>query len=290
MKKHILSVAILLISLIVLNGCTVAVINDDVDTEGEKEVFAVDETQEGEVKKPDDVSVVEDESKETVSSAGLPHEYTVESCEGEVTAPDGTVVATYSYSYPVFVANEGDNEEYIAEVNGIFKNSALETVKEAELEYESYKRTIENGYKWTSVNDFKYYTDIHMVEKGIISITEAWYFNYGGAHGMPFRISHTFDVVNGKELALSDLVYGDEEEIAEAFAMEFVKVSDSFYGYAPETVFAHFPEAQFYVNKDGVTAYFQPYEVAPYSEGFVSATISDKKMLKYDFSDTVNEG
>ena len=48
------------------------------------------------------------------------------------------------------------------------------------------------------------------------------------------------------------------------------------------------PDAQYYVDAEGVTAYFQQYQVGPYAAGFVSATISNKEMLKYDFSDTTN--
>ena len=287
MKKHILSFAILLISLIVLNGCTVAFINYDIDTKDEKEVFDVDEIQ-NEVEKEG-----EELLEETVVYFGRPHEYTIESDEGEVLAPDGEVLATYSYSYPVFISNEGDDAEYVDSINKMFEENAVYTfVSKEEFEFllDEYLHAKDNGWNWFGPFDYSYNFEIHADAKGIISGTETWYAYTGGVHGNAAKESHTFDVINGKKLSLSDLLYGTDEEITEAFTLEFLKVSDEFYpGNGPSAVVPEeLPNAQYYVDSHGVTAYFQQYQVGPYSSGFVSATISDKDMLKLDFSDTAN--
>lgn len=279
MKKIIFLITSILTTAMILSACS----NLEVKNSDEK----------GEIPEEKDVFNVEDESEETLSDIGS-HKVTVESGEGEITAPDGEVLATYGYSYPVFECNEGDNEEYIAKINQMFKDNALGVASGAEAEYETllkeYEYSKEVHGKWYGPYVYRCGYTIHTNAKGIISITETWYAYLGGAHGMHVNDSHTLDVVNGKELSLSDLLYGTEDGIVEAFAKEFVKVSDMFYpGDDPaEVVTKEFPYAEYYVDSEGVTAYFQEYHVGPYSSGFVSATISDKEMLKYDFSDTTN--
>ena len=284
MKKYIVFTVLLFTALISLNGCTFTLVNDDYsETE---DVFAVTDDAE-------ETGEAEKVGEKTLPSY-LPHEYIVESDEGQVLAPDGEVLATYSYSYPVFMSNEGDDAEYVDSINQMFKDNALSIANFTESDYESltleYEDSKEYEYQFRP-HDYTCNYEIHLDAKGIISITETRYAYLGGAHGTAGKSSYTFDVVNGKELSLSDLLYGTEDEIVEAFAKEFVKVSDMFYyGDDPsEVVTEEFPYAEYYVDYEGVTAYFQEYHVGPYSSGFVSATISDKEMLKYDFSDTENE-
>ena len=289
MKKHIVFTVLLFIALISLNGCTFTIIKDD---HGETEdVFAVsdkeqvtDETSEKE----------EEEVDEKALPAYFPHEYTVESDEGEVLAPDGEVLATYSYSYPVFVSNEGDDAEYVDSINQMLKENAIggTFVSNEEFDFllDEYMQAKDNGWTWFGPFDYSYNFEIHADAKGILSGTETWYAYTGGVHGNAAKESHTFDVINGKKLSLSDLLYGTDEEITEAFTLEFLKVSDEFYpGNGPSAIVPEeLPNAQYFVDGEGVTAYFQQYQVGPYAAGFVSATISDKEMLKFDFSDTAN--
>ena len=289
MKKHILSFVILLISLIVLNGCTLLttynISENNIDKE--KEVFAVEETETF-----DDALAVKDESEEKDVPSGFPHKYTIESDEGEVLAPDGEVLATYSYSYPVFISNEGDDAEYVDSINKMFEENAVDTfVSKEEFEFllDEYLRAKDNGWSWYGPFKHRYSFGIHTDAKGILSVTETWYDYTGGAHGNAAMKSHTFDVVNGKELALSDLLYGSDEEITNAFTEKFLEVEDMFFDDPSVVVPEELANAEYYADADGVTAYFQQYQVGPYAAGFVSATISDKEMLKYDFSDVTVE-
>ncbi len=277
MKKYILLITILLTALIALNGCTLFVAYKAIDNEDlpvEKEVFAQDENE-----------TALDEIFSPVSDS---HKYTVETYKGEIKADDGTVLATYDYSYPVFECNEGDNAEFVASINEIFKNNLLDP----DIEFESLSREYEDsksyGY-WYGPYDYRYGFEIHTDAKGIISVTENWYIYTGGAHGNALRVSHNFDVVNGKELKLSDLLYGTDEEITKAFTQEFLEIKDAFFDDPSMVVPEELPKAQYYVDADGVTVYFQQYQVGSYAAGFVSATISDKEMLKFDFSDTIEE-
>ena len=261
MKRYILSLLLLLTVLTAFCGCSTAPVIKNADMQNTNT------------------------NEEAITPVSDAHNYVVEAKEGELLAPDGTVLATYSYAYPVFEANEGDDAKYIAEINEMFKENALDIVNEAKQDYDSALDAYESDWL---VSHFSYTYDfgIHTDAKGIISITEIWHYYTGGAHGGTLKASHTFDAVNGKELSLSDLLYGTDEEITQAFTQEFLKVSDMFYPDTDpaEVVPEELPDAQYYVDTEGVTAYFQEYQVGPYAVGFVSATISDKEMLRYDFS------
>ena len=283
MKKIIFLITSILTAAMILSACSnLEVKNSDEkgETPEEKDVFNVETEKE-------DKEVPE----ETPSTAGLPHKYTIETLNEEITASDGTLLATYDYSYPVFECNDGDDAEYIGTINEMFKNNALEHISypELDLEYleEAYNDAQNDGY-WFNPYGYSYSFDIHTDAKGILSVTENLYFYTGGAHGGMLRDSHTFDVVNGKELSLSDLLYGSNEEITNAFTEKFLEVEDMFFDDPSVVVPEELPNAQYFVDAEGVTAYFQQYQVGPYAVGFVSATISDKEMLKYDFSDTAN--
>lgn len=284
MKKYTLLLTFLLTVLIALNGCTVANISQDENIQEEKEAFAVDETQNEVEKTPDEVGTAVDV---LVSDS---HSFVNETGEGEILAPDGTVLATYDYAYPVFECNEGDNAEFVSALNEMFKNNALEMSSEAELAYEflfeEYEYAEENNWSWIGPFDDRYGYEIHLDAKGILSVTETWYSYTGGAHGNARKESHTFDVKEGRELSLSDLLYGTDAEITQAFTNEFLKIKEEFFDDPSKIVPVEFPTAEYYVDAEGVTAYFQQYQVGSYASGFVSATISDKEMLKYDFSNT----
>lgn len=292
MKKTIISITILLTVLTAFNGCTVVLTDENNEIKEVKEVFDTQETYIEDEQSVDEVKTANDESQEPSEETVLPvsdsHNYVTEAYEGEITAPDGTVLATYDYSYPVFELNEDDNAEFLATINQMFKKNALNVKSNTEKEYETliqeYEYVTEDDGHWFGPYDYRYGYEIHANAKGIISVTEFWYYYSGGVHGNTFRESHTFDVVGGNELELSALLYGTQERITEAFTNEFMKIKDAFFDDPSEVVPKELPNAQYYVDADGVTAYFQQYQVGPYSSGFVSATISDKKMLKYDFS------
>lgn len=267
MKKYTLLLTVLLTVFVSLNSCSSVPVKEHNDTENSNP------------------------SEDVFAPVNDSHNYTVVTYEDEITSPDGTVLAKYDYSYPVFESNGGDDEEYIEAVNKMFSASALGIENEAKNEYESlvkaYEESKEYGFSFMPYQ-YTYDFEIHTDAKGILSVTEIRHYYTGGAHGGTFKDSHTFDVVNGKELSLSDLLYGTEDEIVETFAKEFAKKSDLFYpGDDPlEVVPEEFQYAEYYVDAEGVTAYFQEYHVGPYVVGFVSATVSDKNMLKYDFSAT----
>ena len=105
----------------------------------------------------------------------------------------------------------------------------------------------------------------------LVSLTQKVYQFTGGAHGMSWQIGSTIDLENARRIELSELfVYGAPyaERLTHLVREE---------GAARNLPMWNFKgigaNAAFYLHEDAIVLFFQPYEVAPYSEGIVSMRI-----------------
>ena len=102
----------------------------------------------------------------------------------------------------------------------------------------------------------------------------------GGAHGNPLREYVVFDRKTGARLTLSDIVATPQEKLQEMVGKAFGRLAreTSFSFESPEdlehTVSDGLSyESPFYLSDEGVVFYYEPYVIAPYSEGFPEVTI-----------------
>ena len=108
---------------------------------------------------------------------------------------------------------------------------------------------------------------------GIVSIISRWYAFTGGAHGNYGDAGWTFDFIREVILSQKDLFKdGTEKEINSLLLETLMKdrgvtdtnvLKDSLYIDADRVVM----NDNFYFDGDGITYIYQPYEIAPYSEG-----------------------
>ncbi len=91
----------------------------------------------------------------------------------------------------------------------------------------------------------------------------------------------TFDTTLGKELALTDVLKGTQEEINQqiiaAFTAQIDKNPDQYFGGAKDTLAKDVEQAGFYLSKDGVVIYFQLYTLQSYAAGFSTCTLPFEK-------------
>lgn len=280
MKKYIILSLSLVIVLILLCSCSLLYTNLTTERESpiEKDAFVIKNTDKHNFKNENETNLFEIESLKV----------TTISDKGEVLSPDGTLLATYSYSYPVFESNNKNINTYIEYINQLFKNNALAAISEPQTNLENiidHYETVKQYGGYFYPYDYNYSYEIHTNSTGILSITEIWYVFMGGAHGSTLKESHTFDIINQKKLQLSDLLIGTDQQITDAFVDKFMEVKDQFFDNPSDIVPKELKKAQYYIDKNGVSAYFQQYQVGPFVSGFVSATISDKDMLKVKIYD-----
>lgn len=101
----------------------------------------------------------------------------------------------------------------------------------------------------------------------------------GGAHGSTVRRSDSWCLVNAKRLRLADFFERGRDGCKVVIA-EILKLADKrqqekgdlFEDYQ-ELIAEYFNPCSFYLTSDGITFYFQQYQIAPYSSGIIGFTL-----------------
>ena len=124
-------------------------------------------------------------------------------------------------------------------------------------------------------NTSEYY--VQRADDRILSVREDFYEYCGGVHGMYGTIGHVFDTQTGERMALSDVI-SDTDVIPMILAEKLV---EKYPGdiYNPADVLAEtlaeykLEDFRWTVDYQGITFYFDPYELASYAAGRLTATI-----------------
>ena len=104
-----------------------------------------------------------------------------------------------------------------------------------------------------------------------ISLTQNRYQYTGGAHGMNWLTATTVNLQTGHYYKLSDLFVADADYID--FLSKFVRREGAKRNYPLWGFGGIRPDSAFYLTNEGIVLFFQPYEIAPYSEGVVRILI-----------------
>lgn len=115
-------------------------------------------------------------------------------------------------------------------------------------------------------------SEIYYFDGNYLSFCEQNYDYMGGAHGMPYWIGYTFDLQSGKQLYLSDIVANDEASVKDLVSGYFTEMynenPDAYWEDAIGYVYEYtMLESPFYLTKDGIVFWFEPYSLAPYAAG-----------------------
>ena len=104
-----------------------------------------------------------------------------------------------------------------------------------------------------------------------VSVTQKTYQYTGGAHGMSWMSASTIDLQTGSEYELVDLFVSGADyasRLNEVVRREGRIRKLPLWGFKGVGA-----DSGFYLTNDGVVLFFQLYEIAPYSEGFVKMLI-----------------
>lgn len=186
----------------------------------------------------------------------------------------GTALFQGTYQKPVLNGSSTSikkiNTFYTTAQNKFFQDYKKQTTKTFSQEEDFIK---EMGTPYSDALT----ADITYNKNGVISIMQTGYFYSGGAHGMPYRISHTFDLNTGKELKLTDIMKGSKTQIKNKIVDAFQKKLNNFEGAFDNAMTTVKKSADtnspFYLQKNKITFYYGPYDLAPYAAGFVEASI-----------------
>lgn len=186
-------------------------------------------------------------------------------------AADGQPLIEAYAAYPVF-----DEDSDAAFLNERFHTAAKDIVKTAGDMFSDANELYLSGsaaFPWSF--DCSYF--IPFDRNGLLSIATQNYQYAGGAHGSFIVEGYTFDLSDGRELTLDDILSGTHEEnLAFLKAAFFEYLTEDYQPYADE--FRHEAEAEmehvsFYLTNDGLSLFFQQYQVGPYALGMPTAHI-----------------
>lgn len=136
--------------------------------------------------------------------------------------------------------------------------------------------------EWRTEMEMIVESDARIVDSLLVySISRSSY--TGGAHGMYTLSWHNYSIAGGYELALSDLFTPEQQESLLTLIKH--KLYEQFEATGDEDLAAQglFPEyiaatENFEVSEDGITFYYNPYDIAAYALGRIEVHISSQEL------------
>lgn len=179
---------------------------------------------------------------------------------------DTEVLHAY-YTYPQFLDSfkqaSALNQFYIRQLDKDYKD--IRELRSAALENE-----IPPNLSYAYDHTF----EVTFLTNHFLSILENTYQYAGGVQPDTFYQAHTFSLQTGKEVTLENLFLkpkADTEKRIRVFLIQKInKNLDDFYPDAADTI-SNMPleSFHFYLDKNGITIFFNPFEISPYAGGIV---------------------
>lgn len=192
------------------------------------------------------------------------------------------IIAKCEYEYPHIVNTtksekvDGINHKIEEQIKQLYNQNCLEAEKSAR-EYD--QNFPQNGERTSSLLPFEVgskYT-VTFNQSGLLSFYITEYQYLGGAHPNSVRRGYTYDLDKGEAQKASDLMIWTDRQIKQYIASTISKTAnktpDSFFMEEVEKLGQLKFPLQFYLAKEGIVFFFNPYEIAPYVAGVIETSI-----------------
>lgn len=115
----------------------------------------------------------------------------------------------------------------------------------------------------------------------LLSLNIMNYYYAGGAHGLSNLKSYNYDIKTGKELTLKEFFVDgyDYKNFINAKIRKYIAADKDTYFSGGADFKGIGDNQEFYISNDGITVYFQVYEIAPYASGIRSFLIPKAEIL-----------
>ncbi|WMJ77428.1 MULTISPECIES: DUF3298 and DUF4163 domain-containing protein [unclassified Sedimentibacter] len=157
-----------------------------------------------------------------------------------------------------------------------------------------YKQAV-NFYHDSKKNDFPFHTyeaymeyTVTYNENCFLSMYYDKYEFTGGAHGNTVRSSHTWELCSSMLIELcnlfrpgTDYKYFLTDKIIAQAGQNLRQNPGIYFGEYESLIVKNFNENSFYLTPEGLTLYYQQYDIAPYSTGIVQFTIPYSEIQWY---------
>lgn len=207
--------------------------------------------------------------------------YEVRRMEKQYEADDGTVIFEMKLAYPVI---QGEDEGS-AGINQFYQEWSEQKLKEYEEDENSTRQSALEVYReskdagWPGPWSESYEVTSVKTWGGYVSVLMDSYLYEGGAHGMPYREGHVFRLSDGQEVDLSDLTDKTQDDwdklLRAGFADKIAQGEEAeYYEDAMDLIKERdMKDTGYYFTETGIVFYLPPYEIAPYSTGYVEVLV-----------------
>lgn len=170
----------------------------------------------------------------------------------------------------VFPLVQGIKDKQVEEkINQTIQKDVLNFKEMLQAESEKYLQGAkEEGWEIRKYEAFAYYI-VHYQKDNLLSLSVFYYSYTLGAHGHTLQRAYNFNLVNGEEILLSDILKGKKDyvDIINQEIKKQIELNPQKY-FSEWSVFQSISEEQpFYLIEDGIVVYFGLYEIAPYASG-----------------------
>ena len=159
-----------------------------------------------------------------------------------------------------------DNESFCGEVN----TSVARDIDGAVVSFETMAQEAGDNIRMGNRCILNITQEVRCNENDILSVIEEHYVYTGGAHGSYMRYPRNYDLLQRKQIHLSDMFNEGYVETLNRMIREREEADTERYSELwdkPEIRPEH--ETNFYINRDALVIFFQPYELSYYAKGYI---------------------
>lgn len=188
----------------------------------------------------------------------------------------GNIVLSYSVDYPYFTSDK--YQKTLDKLNAYYEARAYMYVQSDIMKL--YQLAIAD-FEYAKANDFtprpyevKTIFNVTYNQNCAISLYFDSYQYTGGAHGSTVRKSDSWNIAGSSPIRLHDLFPMTDDvdnyiidTITKQIRDENTSGDSQYFDNYEELVRENFNPNSFYLNDEGITIYYQQYDIAPYSSG-----------------------
>ena len=170
----------------------------------------------------------------------------------------------------VFPLVQGIKDKQVeGKINQTIQKDVLNFKEMLQTESEKYLQGAkEEGWEIRKYEASTYYI-VHYQKDDLLSLSVFYYRYTLGAHGHTLQRAYNFNLENGEEILLSDILKGKKDyvDIINQEIRRQIELNPQEY-FSEWSVFQSISEEQpFYLIEEGIVVYFGLYEIAPYASG-----------------------
>ncbi len=188
----------------------------------------------------------------------------------------------YTIKYPHFISDTYQN--MLNKLNSLYRTKAVmyersNVMNLYQMAMVEYEYSVANDFP---IRQFEAFVDFTVTynQNCMLSLYFDQYEYAGGAHGLTYRYSDTWNLSKSKRMDLVDFFPGRNqykkyliETINKQIAAEVAKGNGMFFENYEKLVSENLKTNSFYLSEEGVVIYFQQYDIAPYAAGIPTFVI-----------------